>query len=106
MRASQTQPLMLVLDNLHWADRSSLLLLELLAQELANRRRQVLGTYRDTELVGRHPLNRTLGELARHPHFSRVLLQGLNQEEVGSFIQSRVNFAMHPDLVEAVYAQT
>jgi predicted ATPase len=88
IQASRTQPLVLVLDNLHWADRSSLLLLEFLVQELADCRILVVGTYRSTELIGRHPLSHTLGELARHTHCSRVFLQGLSEEEVGSFIQA------------------
>jgi DNA-binding CsgD family transcriptional regulator len=105
-RASKTQPLMLVLDNLHWADRSSLLLLEFLVQELPECRLLVVGTYRDTELAGRHPLSNTLGELARHPNFSRFVLRGLREEDVGSFIQSKAGFTPHKDLVEAVHAQT
>ncbi len=49
-RASETQPLMLVLDDLHWADRSSLLLLQFLARQLGEARMVVVGCYRD---VGR-----------------------------------------------------
>jgi eukaryotic-like serine/threonine-protein kinase len=49
--ASQTQPLMLVLDDLHWADRPSLLLLQFLARQLSESRRLLLvGCYRDVEL--------------------------------------------------------
>ncbi len=44
--ASQNQPMVLVLDDLHWADRPSLMLLEFLAPELARSRLLVLGTYR------------------------------------------------------------
>jgi DNA-binding CsgD family transcriptional regulator len=106
MGTSQTQPLMLVLDNLHWADRSSLLLLEFLAHELADYRLLMVGTYRDTELTWRHPLSSTLGELARHPHFSRIMLRGLREEDVGSFIQSQAGFRPPQDFVESVHAQT
>jgi DNA-binding CsgD family transcriptional regulator/tetratricopeptide (TPR) repeat protein len=106
MRASQTQPLMLVLDNLHWADRSSLLLLEFLAQEMTDYRLLVLGTCRDAGLSGQHPLSSTIGEVARHPYFSRVSLPGFSQAEVNSFIQARASIAPHPDLVQAVHAQT
>ena len=48
--AAQSQPLMLVLDDLHWADRSSLLLLEFLAWELGESRLLLVGCCRDTEL--------------------------------------------------------
>jgi predicted ATPase len=54
-RAAHDQPLVLVLDNLHWADKSSLLLLEFLAQELGRARLLVIGTYRDVEVSRQHP---------------------------------------------------
>ena len=53
-RASQEQPLLLVLENLHWADPSSLRLLEFVAPELAAARVMAMGTYRDVE-VSRDP---------------------------------------------------
>jgi len=52
--ASLSQPLMLVLEDLHWADRSSLLLLEFLAREIETTPMMVLGTYRDVEISRRH----------------------------------------------------
>ena len=54
--ASTSKPLVLVLDDLHWADESSLLLLQFLARELTGSRLLVIGTYRDVELSRRHPL--------------------------------------------------
>ncbi len=63
--AAQSQPLMLVLDDLHWADKSSLLLLEFLAREIQSSSLLVLGAYRDVEVSRRHPLSETLGSLIR-----------------------------------------
>ena len=87
--ASRKQPLVLVLDDLHWGDKPSLLLLEFVARELAGSRILVLGTYRDVELSRQHPLAQTLGELTRSADggFQRVLLRGLGQEDVGRFIE-------------------
>ena len=51
--ASRSRPIMLVLDDLHWADRPSLLLLEFVARELGGARLLLVGTYRDVEDVGR-----------------------------------------------------
>ena len=48
-KASEDSPILLVLDDLHWADRPSLLLLEFIAQQLESSRIMVVGTYRDTE---------------------------------------------------------
>jgi eukaryotic-like serine/threonine-protein kinase len=62
-RAGETEPLLLVLDDLHWADRSSLSLLRFVARELRDARVLVLGTYRDVEL-GRSPAAEPLAKLA------------------------------------------
>ena len=77
--AGRSQPLVLILEDLHWADQPSLLLLEFVARELAGARILIIGTYRDMELSRRHPLSQTLGELTRERLFQRVLLRGLDQ---------------------------
>ena len=55
--ASRSQPLAIILDNLHWADKPSLLL-EFLAQEFSDSRLLVIGTYRDVDLSRQHPLRK------------------------------------------------
>ncbi|MCI0782372.1 MAG: AAA family ATPase, partial [Chloroflexi bacterium] len=104
--ASRRQPLVLVLDDLHWADHPSLLLLEFMARELAGHRILVIGTYRDMELSRRHPLSLTLGELNRDRLFQRVLLRGLAREDVGRFIELVSGIAPPSGMVEAVHRQT
>ncbi|MCI0787679.1 MAG: ATP-binding protein, partial [Chloroflexi bacterium] len=85
---SQSQPLMLVLDDLHWADRSSLLLLEFLAREMGSSRLLLVGCYRDTELSRQHPLAETAARLSREPVFRRQVLGGLGQDELGRFVEA------------------
>ena len=51
-KVNRSQPLLLVLDDLHWADESSLLLLEFLAREISSSLTMVVGTYRDREVTG------------------------------------------------------
>jgi class 3 adenylate cyclase len=80
--ASTAQPLVLHLDDLHWADKPSLLLLQHLAQRTARDRLLILGAYRDVELDRTHPLSEVLGALRRLPNYRRVLLRGLPQESV------------------------
>jgi tetratricopeptide (TPR) repeat protein len=104
--ASRHQPLVLVLDDLHWADQPSLLLLQFVARELAGGRLLLMGAYRDVELSRQHPLAETLGELTRERLFQRVLLRGLGQEDVGRFIELVAGITPPPGLVEAVYRQT
>src|SRR5262249_28884995 len=62
----------LILDDLHEADRASLLLLEFLARDLRDARVLVIGTYRDVALDREHPLSRTLGEVARGSDHQRL----------------------------------
>jgi len=104
--ASQRQPLVLVLDDLHWADQPSLLLLQFVARELGGARLLLIGTYRDVELSRQHPLAEALGELTRERLFQRVLLRGLTQEDVGHFIEMTSGNNPPRGLVEAVHSQT
>ncbi|MEO6197316.1 MAG: protein kinase, partial [Dehalococcoidia bacterium] len=104
--ASSQKPMVLVLDDLHWGDKPSLLLLQFLARELRGARLLVLGTYRDVELRRAHPLSQTLGELGREGLSHRILLRGLTEHDVTRFIEI-TSGAKPPDaLVEAVYRET
>ena len=104
--AAESQPLMLVLDDLHWADRASLSLLEFLARELAESRLLVVGCYRDTELSRQHPLAGTLAQLSREPVFRRQVLHGLDQDELGRFIEATTGVQLSQELTDALYAHT
>lgn len=104
--AARTDPILLVLDDLHWADEGSLRLLEFVARELAGGRLLLIGTYRDVDLSRRHPLSQTLGELSRERLFERILLRGLTRDDVGRFVEATCGIAPPPALVEAVHAQT
>jgi DNA-binding SARP family transcriptional activator len=87
-RAAHTQPIVLVLDDLHWADEGSLRLLEFVARELAEERLLMIGTYRDVDLSRPHPLSQTLAELTRERLFERIVLRGLDREDVAHFIEA------------------
>jgi tetratricopeptide (TPR) repeat protein len=96
----------LVLEDLNWADDDSLLLLEFVARELGEAYVLVIGTYRDIDLSRRHPLSRTLGELARERLFERALLRGLSHADVERFIEETCGFVPDEGLVYAVHTQT
>ncbi len=104
--AGRGKPLVLILDDLHWADKASLLLLEFVARELAGSRLLVIGTYRDVEVSRQHPLSKTLAELTRGDLYQRVLLRGLSQEDVGRFIEIVAGISPPRSLVESVHGQT
>ena len=104
--ASQGKPLVLVLEDLHWADKPSLLLLEFFARELTGARLLLVGTYRDVELNRQHPLSETLAQLTRERVFDRILLRGLSEEDVSRFIEVTSGIAPPRGLVNSVYTQT
>jgi tetratricopeptide (TPR) repeat protein len=104
--ASRHQPLLLVLDDLHWADKPSLLLLEFLARELGSARVLLVGTYRDVEVGRQHPLAQTLAELSRSRLSRRILVRGLPAEDVARFITLTAGTEPPPELVAAVHQET
>ena len=104
--ASQTQPLLLVLDDLHWSDTPSLMLLRFVARELGGARLLLLGTYRDVELNRQHPLAETLAELTRERLFERVVLRGLIEQDVARFIEVTSGTAPPRTLAQAVHGHT
>ena len=104
--ASADQPIVLVLDDLHWADAGTLAMLEFLARELEGARLLILGTYRDVELTRGHPLAATLAELSRERLFERITLRGLDADDVGRFIGTTAGINPPAPLVKAVYSHT
>jgi ATP/maltotriose-dependent transcriptional regulator MalT len=106
IRSSRRQPLVLVLDDLHWADVPTLRLLEFLAQEVAGSRLLVIGAYRDTDLSRRHRLSDTLGALTRVPHVLRLHLTGLSSEDVRQFVTTTAGMALPAWLTNAIHSQT
>jgi len=88
VNASKVNPIMLHLEDLHWADKASLQLLQHLARRLKGSRFTVVGTYRDVEVDRSHPLSTMLAELRRERLYERVLLRGLSESEVKELIQA------------------
>jgi predicted ATPase len=101
-RAAETRPLLVVVDDLHWADVPSLSLLAFLAGELKDARLVVVGTYRDVEALAGRPLADTLGALAREPVVERIALGGLDRAGVARLIGHTIGGRPAGPLVEAV----
>src|SRR5262249_4761029 len=85
-RAAEIRPLVLILDDLHWADKSSLLLLRFLAREMVESRLLVLATYRDVEVSRGHPLAEVLPSLRQERTVERLLLRGLPEDDVRAML--------------------
>ena len=105
--AAARRPLLLVLDDLHWADAPSLALLRFVSRELEHATGPlVVGIYRHTEVDTGHPLLGTLADLTRGQHHRRLLLGGLDQREVASFVGLVAGVEPSLKLAAAVHQQT
>jgi tetratricopeptide (TPR) repeat protein len=104
--AAVAQPLLIVLEDLHSADQGTLEMLGHVARNLAGKRVFLVGTYRDIEVDRTHPLSAALAELRRLPTFGRVLLRGLNADEVRRMLASITGQEVPWGLAEAVHRQT
>lgn len=105
-RAARGAPLVLHLDDLHWADKPSLLLMLHLARRLRNDRVFLLGTYRDVELERTHPLAETLAKLRTGGLYERVLLRGLSLDGVRELLRARSGHEVPERIVERLLEET
>src|SRR4051794_40443342 len=101
LAAARDRPIVIVLDDLHWADEPSLLLLRFAARELASSGLLILGTYRDVELGRHHPLARVLGEISGIEGSGRIPLRGLSVAAVERYIEMTAGTPSPPGLAEA-----
>jgi anti-anti-sigma factor len=85
-RATQERPWFLILDDLQWADHSSLQLLRDLAHHLPSMALMIIGIYSDVELEQGHPLMETLRDLRSHPTYRHFQLERLNPGEVNQLL--------------------
>ena len=103
------QPLVLVLEDLHWSDASTVELLALLARRREAARLLVLGTYRPVEvIVHAHPLKTVKQELVAHGQATELPLGGLGPEAVMDYLVQREDIAAHEwaDVAAWVYRRT
>jgi DNA-binding CsgD family transcriptional regulator/tetratricopeptide (TPR) repeat protein len=105
-QATQQVPIILMLDNLHWADTPSLSLLEFLSQELLRSRLLVVGTYRDADASAKTPLLVTLGGLRRDADVQHVHLTGLSQVAIGELAEHLCDVSLSESALNVIYQQT
>jgi transcriptional regulator with XRE-family HTH domain/tetratricopeptide (TPR) repeat protein len=95
-------PVVLMLDDLHWADRTSLGLLLYLSRKLHDTRALILGTYREAEVGRQHPLEATLRELVREHLVDEIHVERLSLAGTGELVESRLGTAAVPHEVVAL----
>jgi len=86
--ASKPFPVLLVVDDLHWADKPTLSLLRHIIRGADSARLCILGTYRESELPAPHPLTELLAELRRERDVLRVSLSGLETTQVQALVET------------------
>jgi predicted ATPase/DNA-binding winged helix-turn-helix (wHTH) protein len=88
---AQQQPLVLVLEDLHWSDRSTLDLIAVLARRREPARLLLLGTFRPPEVLRRaHPLHTVQQELQLHGHGVELPLTLLTEEAIATYLAGRL----------------
>ncbi len=103
---SRERPVLLVLDDLHWADAATIAMLRQLLREWRSARVLVVASYRQTELEEAHPLRRLLGDLPRDGAVARLGLDGLGVAEVGDLIERLTDREPPPAFAQALREET
>ena len=105
-RCSGNLQVVLLFDDLHWADESTLLLLEHLAPHLPQLRLLCLGTYRDVELDVSRPFAKTLERLTRQRLADRVVVRRMPESDVAELLAMLGAPDPPPALVAAIFHET
>ena len=102
--ASEETPLLVVIDDLHWADAASLQLLGQLAHSSASMAVTVVGTFRDSDLSRSHPLTPLLARLHRESAVQRLPLVGLEDFEIIGLMEAAAGHRLPDDGVALAHA--
>jgi class 3 adenylate cyclase len=106
LMASQRAPIVLVLDDLHWADAGTVAMLRQVARFAQRGRLLLVGAYRDVELGHQHPLADALGALRREAEYERIALRGFRVAEVGQLLQAIASQEVPEALVHSLHTET
>jgi DNA-binding CsgD family transcriptional regulator/tetratricopeptide (TPR) repeat protein len=105
-RLAQQSPTLLVLEDLHWADRSTRELFVYLARSLKSASMVLVGTYRSDDLHRRHPLRVVLAELERSGAVERIDLARFDRDEVRELVSAIVGGDASSDLVDRTFRRS
>jgi predicted ATPase/DNA-binding CsgD family transcriptional regulator len=104
-RLAERSPTVLVIEDLHWADRSTLDLLTFLVRNLRVALLVIL-TYRTDDLHRRHPVRPFLAELDRTEHVERLDVDRFDRDELGQLLQINLGSAPAEELVERIFRRS
>jgi class 3 adenylate cyclase/tetratricopeptide (TPR) repeat protein len=105
-RGAKRFPLVMVIDDVHWADESTLLLIEHIAARVPHERVLAIGTYRDVELEVSRPLAASLERMVRAQIVERIHLSRFDASGVADVLQALSGRTPPQAIVDAVYSET
>ena len=105
-RAAAIQPMLMVIEDLHWADESTTQLLESVARRVGRAPLLLIGTYRDVDLGPRDPFMKGIEHLSRLQVVSRVTLKRLSAVEVADILRALSGQEPPERLVRLVFDET
>jgi DNA-binding CsgD family transcriptional regulator/tetratricopeptide (TPR) repeat protein len=105
-RLGAERPLVHVVEDVHWADRSTLDLIRFLATNLTDERVLLVVTYRADEIVQDSPLRSWLAELGRLPRVTRIALERLDEAETAQLVRRLVGGPPDPALSASIVARS
>jgi DNA-binding CsgD family transcriptional regulator len=105
-RLSELAPLLLVIEDVHWADRSTRDLLAFLIRTLRGGRVALVASYRSDELSRRHPLRPLLAELVRVPDLERIELAPFGRAELAEHLQAVTGHPVPTAVVDRILARS
>ena len=105
-RLSDLAPLLLVIEDLQWADRSTRDLVAFLVRTLRSGRFALIASYRSDELHRRHPLRPLLGELVRVPDIDRIELRPFNRAELSAHLEALIGSKVDAAAVDRILARS
>jgi AAA ATPase domain len=103
---SERSPVALILEDMHWADRSTRTFVSFLARSLRQERITVVLTYRSDELHRRHPLRPLLSELDRLEHVRGVQLSPFTRVELAELLADILDADREEALVDRLYSRS
>ena len=101
-RLGERAPVLLVVEDLHWADRSTRELIAFLVRNLRAERILLVLTYRTDELHRRHPLRPWIAEIARMPRVSRIELEPFTAPEIEAQLEAILDRPPEPNTAATV----
>lgn len=96
------RPVILVLEDLHWADGSTRNLVSFLVSRLRGQRLLVVASYREEEVYRRHPLRALLVEVVRLPTVTRIELAPLGPDAARAFVEALADGPLSPEVLAGV----